>query len=81
LDEIADQAHTNISVINPPLFGSVAGNGAIGNEIDGLETEKYCELLLAGTSDCVEVARVRLLVMLDELVRLLCSFWISILQE
>lgn len=69
LDEIADQAHTNISVINPPAFGSASGNGSLGNELDGLETEKYCELLLTGTNDCVEVARVRLLVMLDELVR------------
>jgi hypothetical protein len=66
LDEIAEQAHTNISVINPPVAHLPA---SAAQDPHGLETEKMCELLLVGTSDCVEVARVRLLVTLDELVR------------
>ena len=36
----------------------------------GLETERICELAISGSGiDCVDVAKVRLLVMLDELVR------------
>ena len=35
----------------------------------GLETERVCELVITGQGDSVELARVRLLVMLDELVR------------
>lgn len=34
----------------------------------GLETERVCELVITGQGDSVELARVRLLVMLDELV-------------
>ncbi len=37
----------------------------------GLETERICELVVTGPGDSVDLARVRLLVMLDELVR----FW------
>lgn len=35
----------------------------------GLETERVCELVITGQGDSVELARVRLLVMLDEVVR------------
>lgn len=34
----------------------------------GLETERVCELVITGHGDSVDLARVRLLVMLDELV-------------
>jgi hypothetical protein len=34
----------------------------------GLETERLCELVITGSTESVEVAKVRLLVMLDELV-------------
>lgn len=34
----------------------------------GLETERVCELVVTGSEDSVDLARVRLLVMLDELV-------------
>lgn len=34
----------------------------------GLETERVCELVITGQGDSVELARVRLLVMLDEVV-------------
>lgn len=40
-----------------------------GSGYAGLETERICELVISGAADCVDVARVRLLVMLDELVR------------
>lgn len=36
----------------------------------GLETERVCELQITGQGDSVELARVRLLVMLDEVVRI-----------
>jgi hypothetical protein len=72
LDEIAEQASTNISVINPTAPGGVLATSP-AREQHGLESEKPCELQLLGTMDCVEIARVRLLVMLDELVRSFCS--------
>ena len=61
----------HIAVVNPtstvslpPPDGMNSGGGYVG-----LETERICELVISGTADCVDVARVRLLVMLDELVR------------
>lgn len=38
----------------------------------GLETERLCELVITGGIESVEIAKVRLLVMLDELVSTLC---------
>lgn len=38
----------------------------------GLETERMCELVITGSIESVEIAKVRLLVMLDELVSTLC---------
>jgi hypothetical protein len=38
----------------------------------GLETEKVCELVITGQGDVIDIARVRLLVMLDELVGIFC---------
>ncbi|KZS96150.1 cytoplasmic protein [Sistotremastrum niveocremeum HHB9708] len=69
LDEIAEQANTNISVVNPPHVMSLPPPGSQGNFDDrsSLEIEKTCELVLTGNCDCVDIARVHLLVMLDEL--------------
>lgn len=71
LDEIADQTHTRIAVVNSPHSLSLAPPDGIASDggWSGLETERVCELAIAGNGvDCIEVARVRLLVMLDELV-------------
>lgn len=56
---------------------SNSGGGGGGNfggantaaQAAGLEGEKTCELIITGPGDTVDVARLRLLVMLDELVR------------
>lgn len=61
----------------PPSFnggGGGFGNGNFGGasaaaQAAGLEGEKMCELIITGPGDTVDVARLRLLVMLDELVR------------
>lgn len=70
LDEIASQTLAHIAVVNSPLslsnrtppdgVSSTAG-------WSGLETERVCELVVTGPGDSVDLARVRLLVMLDEL--------------
>ncbi|KAJ7357125.1 cytoplasmic protein [Mycena albidolilacea] len=70
LDEIASQTLAHIAVVNSPLslsnrptpdgISSTAG-------WSGLETERVCELVVTGQGDSVDLARVRLLVMLDEL--------------
>ncbi|KAF8585543.1 hypothetical protein K439DRAFT_1646564 [Ramaria rubella] len=69
LDEIASQTLAHIAVVNPsatlalpPPDGINSGGGFVG-----LESERICELVISGPADCVDVARVRLLVMLDEL--------------
>lgn len=56
-----------------PSFGG-GGGGSFGGanaaaHAAGLEGEKTCELIITGPGDTVDVARLRLLVMLDELVR------------
>lgn len=43
----------------------------------GLETERVCELVITGQGDSVELARVRLLVMLDEVVSDFTEFCVS----
>ncbi|KAI0296599.1 hypothetical protein BC826DRAFT_1091014 [Russula brevipes] len=58
LDEVASQTLAHISVVNSP-FSSAGWSG--------LETERVCELVIRGQGDSVEMARVRLLMMLDEL--------------
>lgn len=45
-----------------------SGNGSTGPATSGLETERMCELVITGSTESVEIAKVRLLVMLDELV-------------
>ncbi|EDR15449.1 uncharacterized protein LACBIDRAFT_141174, partial [Laccaria bicolor S238N-H82] len=58
LDDIASQTLAHIAVVNSP-FSSAGWSG--------LETERVCELVVTGSEDSVDLARVRLLVMLDEL--------------
>ncbi|TFK23126.1 cytoplasmic protein [Coprinopsis marcescibilis] len=70
LDDIASQTNAHIAVVNSPMslsnrtppdgISSTAG-------WSGLETERVCELVVTGSEDSVSLARVRLLVMLDEL--------------
>ena len=72
LDEIASQTLAHIAVVNSPLSLSTrTPPDGISSSAgwSGLETERVCELVITGQGDSVEIARVRLLVMLDELVR------------
>jgi len=76
LDDIASQTLAHIAVVNSPLALSnrTPPDGISSNAgWSGLETERVCELVVTGTEDAVDLARVRLLVMLDELVRY--DFW------
>jgi hypothetical protein len=77
LDEIASQTLAHIAVVNSPLSLSTrTPPDGISSSAgwSGLETERVCELVITGQGDSVEIARVRLLVMLDELVCLVISF-------
>ncbi|KAG5639321.1 hypothetical protein H0H81_004524 [Sphagnurus paluster] len=70
LDEIASQTLAHIAVVNSPLsLSNRTPPDGISNSAgwSGLETERVCELVVTGHEDSVELARVRLLVMLDEL--------------
>jgi hypothetical protein len=70
LDEIASQTLSHIAVVNSPnsLFNRTPPDGVSVNAgWSGLETERVCELVITGHGDSVDLARVRLLVMLDEL--------------
>ncbi|KAI0067872.1 cytoplasmic protein [Artomyces pyxidatus] len=70
LDEIASQTLAHIAVVNSPLSLSTrTPPDGISNSAgwSGLETERVCELVITGQGDAVDIARVRLLVMLDEL--------------
>jgi hypothetical protein len=63
----------HIAVVNSPLsLSSRTPPDGISSSAgwSGLETERVCELVVTGHGDSVELARVRLLVMLDELVSL-----------
>jgi hypothetical protein len=71
LDDIAAQTSANIAVVNSPfsLSNHTPPDGINSNSgWLGLETERICELVVTGIGDSVDLARVRLLVMLDELV-------------
>jgi hypothetical protein len=71
LDEIASQTLAHIAVVNSlhSLSNRTPPDGiSTGAGWSGLETERVCELLVTGQGDSVDLARVRLLVMLDELV-------------
>ncbi|KAF8078380.1 cytoplasmic protein [Lyophyllum atratum] len=70
LDEIASQTLAHIAVVNSPLsLSNRTPPDGISSSAgwSGLETERVCELVITGHEDSVELARVRLLVMLDEL--------------
>ncbi|KAI0085625.1 cytoplasmic protein [Irpex rosettiformis] len=69
LDEIASQTFAHIAVVNSTVALSTRSlpDGVSNNAgWSGLETERVCELQITGQGDSVELARVRLLVMLDE---------------
>lgn len=74
LDEIASQTMAHIAVVNSPLsLSNRTPPDGISSSAgwSGLETERVCELVVTGHEDAVDLARVRLLVMLDELVSVL----------
>ncbi len=76
LDDIASQTLAHIAVVNSPLaLSNRTPPDGISSSAgwSGLETERVCELVVTGTEDAVDLARVRLLVMLDELVRVAAS--------
>ena len=75
LDEIASNTLAHIAVVNSPRGVSmpVSKDASLGS---GLETERLCELVISAEEDAVDLARVRLLVMLDELV---CPHSLSVL--
>jgi hypothetical protein len=78
LDDIASETLAHIAVVNSPLsMTSRTPPDGITNSggWSGLETERVCELVITGTEDAVDLARIRLLVMLDELVSR--SFFLS----
>lgn len=60
----------HIAVVNSPNNNRTPPDGiSAAAGWSGLETERVCELVITGQGDSVDLARVRLLVMLDELVR------------
>lgn len=67
----------HIAVVNSPLsLSNRTPPDGISSSAgwSGLETERVCELVITGHGDSVELARVRLLVMLDELVSSILQF-------
>jgi hypothetical protein len=84
LDEIASQTLAHISVVNSPLSLSTrTPPDGISSSAgwSGLETERVCELVIRGQGDSVELARVRLLGMLDELVCFPQSLWFCLIPN
>ncbi|QRV76296.1 cytoplasm protein [Ceratobasidium sp. AG-Ba] len=69
LDDIAGQTLAHIAVVNASgALSSVPVPDGINSQAwSGLEPERMCELVISGTREAVAVARLRLLVMLDEL--------------
>ncbi|KAH8835377.1 cytoplasmic protein [Flagelloscypha sp. PMI_526] len=70
LDEVATQTLAHIAVVNSQqsLSNRTPPDGISSNSgWSGLETERVCELVVTGSGDSVDLAKVRLLVMLDEL--------------
>lgn len=70
LDEIASATLAHIAVVNSPQNPNSRTPPDSMSPVSGwsgLETERICELVVTGTLDAVDFARVRLLVMLDEL--------------
>ncbi|KAJ1311074.1 hypothetical protein OPQ81_009578 [Rhizoctonia solani] len=69
LDDIASQTLAHIAVVNASAtLNSVPVPDGINSQAwSGLEPERMCELVVSGTREAVAVARLRLLVMIDEL--------------
>lgn len=69
LDEIAGQTLAHIAVVNASgtLSAVPVPDGINSQAWSGLEPERMCELVVSGTREAVAVARLRLLVMIDEL--------------
>ncbi|KAF8707724.1 K homology RNA-binding domain, partial [Rhizoctonia solani] len=69
LDDIAGQTLAHIAVVNASAtLNSVPVPDGINSQAwSGLEPERMCELVVTGTREAVAVARLRLLVMIDEL--------------
>jgi hypothetical protein len=66
----------HIAVVNSPLsLSNRTPPDGINTSAgwSGLEAERVCELVITGPGDSVDLARVRLLVMLDELVSSVAS--------
>jgi hypothetical protein len=69
LDDIAGQTLAHIAVVNASatLNAVPVPDGINSQAWSGLEPERMCELVVTGTREAVAVARLRLLVMIDEL--------------
>lgn len=69
LDDIAGQTLAHIAVVNASgtLNAVPVPDGINSQAWSGLEPERMCELVVSGTREAVAVARLRLLIMLDEL--------------
>ncbi|EJT97951.1 cytoplasmic protein [Dacryopinax primogenitus] len=70
LDEITAVTQAHISVVHSqPSTGPGAVSDVSGGATtwSGLETEKTCDIVMVGPEESVDMARVRILVMLDEI--------------
>lgn len=67
--EIGNQTYTRIIVHKSQAPGAlpVLGSGGAGGGWAGLETERMAEVTIVGPVDCADIARVRVLVALDEM--------------
>lgn len=84
LDDIASQTFAHIAVVNSTVALSTRSlPDGVSNSAgwSGLETERVCELVITGQGDSVELARVRLLVMLDEMVSCTTSFSLELQSD
>lgn len=80
LDDIASQTFAHIAVVNSTVALSTRSlPDGVSNSAgwSGLETERVCELVITGQGDSVELARVRLLVMLDEMVSFYARIYVD----
>jgi hypothetical protein len=76
IDEIAIHTLAHIAVVNSSqAHASRPPEGISGSA--GWETERVCELVISGQAESVELARLRVLVMLDEMVILISLLCIS----
>ncbi|KZO94984.1 hypothetical protein CALVIDRAFT_565105 [Calocera viscosa TUFC12733] len=76
LDEITAVTQAHISVVHSQPHSVLGSSGSTGVGADGsagtatwsgLETEKTCDIVMVGPEESVDMARVRILVMLDEI--------------